>query len=240
MTLSVGDRLPEADLFVPGESGPEKKTVGELFAGRKIVLVGMPGAFTPTCHRNHLPGFLENRDAILEKGVDEILVLSTNDTHVLRAWAEASGAKDRVRFISDGNADFVQKAGLAIDRSVARHGHALEALRHDRRGRGRHVDLASRMSPGRRVGQLRGADSRQRSFSARAARFGASGTAPCPSAPARRRARSGRGRHGRAPSASPPCGARSAHRAPARGRRSSPACGRRSASRSASSRGSIA
>ena len=119
MTLSVGDRIPEADLFVPGESGPEKKTIGELFAGRKIVLVGMPGAFTPTCHRNHLPGFLENRDAILEKGVDEILVLSTNDTHVLRAWAEASGARDRVRFISDGNADFVQKAGVAIDRSVA-------------------------------------------------------------------------------------------------------------------------
>jgi glutaredoxin/glutathione-dependent peroxiredoxin len=118
MTLSVGDRIPEADLFVPGESGPEKKTVCELFAGRKIVLVGMPGAFTPTCHRNHLPGFLENRDAILEKGVDEILVLSTNDTHVLRAWAEASGARDRVRFVSDGNADFVRKAGVAIDRSV--------------------------------------------------------------------------------------------------------------------------
>ena len=92
MTLSVGDRIPEATLFVPGESGPEKRSSGELFAGRRIVLVGMPGAFTPTCHRNHLPGFLENRDAILEKGVDEIVVLSTNDTHVLRAWAEATGA----------------------------------------------------------------------------------------------------------------------------------------------------
>ncbi len=119
MSLAVGDRLPEATLFVPGESGPEKRTVGELFSGRKIVLVGMPGAFTPTCHRNHLPGFLENRDAILEKGVDEILVLSTNDTHVLRAWADASGARDRVRFVSDGNADFIEKAGVAVDRSAA-------------------------------------------------------------------------------------------------------------------------
>jgi glutaredoxin/glutathione-dependent peroxiredoxin len=118
MVLSAGDRLPEADLFVPGESGPEKRTIAELFAGRKVVLVGMPGAFTPTCHRNHLPGFLENSDAILEKGVDEILVLSTNDTHVLRAWAEATGARGRVRFVSDGNADFVQKTGLAVDRSA--------------------------------------------------------------------------------------------------------------------------
>ena len=118
MTLSVGDRLPDSDLFVPGDSGPEKKTVKELFAGRKVVLVGMPGAFTPTCHRNHLPGFVENRDAIMEKGVDEIIVLSTNDTHVLRAWAEASGATDRIRFVSDGNAEFVQKADLSIDASA--------------------------------------------------------------------------------------------------------------------------
>ena len=77
----------------------------------------MPGAFTPTCHRNHLPGFIENRDAILAKGVDEIVVLSTNDTHVLRAWAEASGGKDKVRFVSDGNADFISKAGLSFDGS---------------------------------------------------------------------------------------------------------------------------
>jgi len=118
MTLSVGDRIPEARLFVPGESGPEPRSTGELFAGRRIVLVGMPGAFTPTCHRNHLPGFVENRDAILEKGVDEIVVLSTNDTHVLKAWAEASGAKDRILFVSDGNGEFIEKAGLANDSSA--------------------------------------------------------------------------------------------------------------------------
>jgi peroxiredoxin len=118
MTISVGDRVPEADLFVPGESGPEKVPSSELFGGRKIVLVGMPGAFTPTCHRNHLPGFVDNRDAILAKGVSEIMVLTTNDTHVLKAWAEASGGKDKLTFVSDGNAEFVQKAGLSNDSSA--------------------------------------------------------------------------------------------------------------------------
>ena len=119
MTLSVGDRIPEADLFVPGKSGPEKVASRDLFAGRKIVLVGMPGAFTPTCHRSHLPGFIENGDAIRAKGIDEIMVLTTNDTHVLKAWAEASGSKKgQVRFISDGNAAFVQKTGLFNDSSA--------------------------------------------------------------------------------------------------------------------------
>lgn len=115
MPLSVGDRIPEAVLFEAGEGGPNKLPTADLFGGRKVVLIGMPGAFTPTCHRNHLPGFIENRDAILAKGVEEIVVLSTNDTHVLRAWAEASGAEGKVRFVSDGNADLITKAGLSFD-----------------------------------------------------------------------------------------------------------------------------
>jgi peroxiredoxin len=118
MTLSVGDRIPEATLFVPSEGGPQQTTTSEIFSGRKVVLVGMPGAFTPTCHRSHLPGFVENRDAILAKGVDEIVVLSTNDAFVLGAWAEAAGAKDGIRFVSDGNAEFVEKTGLAFDGSA--------------------------------------------------------------------------------------------------------------------------
>ena len=127
MTLSVGDRIPEADLFVPGKSGPEKVASRDLFAGRRIVLVGMPGAFTPTCHRSHLPGFIENCDAIRAKGIDEIMVLTTNDTHVLKAWAEATGGRSKVRFISDGNADFVQKTGLFKDSSA--HGMGIRAKR---------------------------------------------------------------------------------------------------------------
>jgi glutaredoxin/glutathione-dependent peroxiredoxin len=117
MTLSVGDRVPAANLFEPGESGPEKLTTDALFGGRKVVLVGMPGAFTPTCHRNHLPGFLENRDAMLSRGVDEIVVLTTNDTHVLKAWAETSGGKGKVRFVSDGNTEFIGQTGLSFDGS---------------------------------------------------------------------------------------------------------------------------
>ena len=117
MTLSIGDRIPEVTLFEPGDGGPKPVGTGDIFSGRKVVLVGMPGAFTPTCHRNHLPGFLEHRDSILEKGVDEILLLTNNDTFVLRAWSEASGAKDRIRFISDGNSEFIREAGLDMDRT---------------------------------------------------------------------------------------------------------------------------
>ena len=118
MTLSVGDRIPEATLYLPSESGPQPTSTGEIFSGRKVVLVGMPGAFTPTCHRNHLPGFLEYRDEILAKGVDEIIVLATNDAFVMGAWADASGAKDGIRFVSDGNAEFVRKAGLDYENTA--------------------------------------------------------------------------------------------------------------------------
>ncbi len=117
MSISVGDRMPKAGLFEPGDSGPNKLSSDDLFNGRKVVLVGMPGAFTPTCHQRHLPGFIENRDAILAKGVDEIVVLSTNDTHVLRAWAEASGARGKVRFVSDGNLELITQTGLSFDGS---------------------------------------------------------------------------------------------------------------------------
>ena len=118
MTLSVGDRIPEADLFVPGASGPEKVSSDSLFGGRKVVLVGMPGAFTGTCSNTHLPGLIENRDAILAKGVDDILILTTNDTFVLNAWAEMSGGLGKVKFVSDGNAELVQKIGLSNDSSA--------------------------------------------------------------------------------------------------------------------------
>ncbi len=113
MTISVGDRIPDASVFVPTESGPQQRKTPDIFLGKKIVLVGMPGAFTPTCHRNHLPGFIENRDAILEKGIDEIVVLTTDNPYVVGAWAEASGAKNRLTFASDRDAEFVQKTGLA-------------------------------------------------------------------------------------------------------------------------------
>ena len=115
MRISPGERVPDATLFEAGESGPQPINAADLFVGRKVVLVGMPGAFTPNCHNNHLPGFLENSDAIRAKGVDEIIVLSTNDSWVLKAWAEATGVNGRVRLVSDGNAEFIRKAGLERD-----------------------------------------------------------------------------------------------------------------------------
>jgi peroxiredoxin len=94
--------------------GPVAKTTDDLFKGRKVVLVAVPGAFTPTCHRNHLPGYVQKKDEILAKGVDAILVTSVNDVFVLEAWGKASEAEG-LEFLSDGNADFAKAIGLSMD-----------------------------------------------------------------------------------------------------------------------------
>ena len=117
MSITPGERLPETDFFVLTEDGPQKRTTQEIFGGRRIVLFGVPGAFTPTCHRNHLPGFLAQRDAILAKGADAIAVVSVNDAFVMDAWARDTGGKDQILFLADGNADFVKAVGLHLDAS---------------------------------------------------------------------------------------------------------------------------
>lgn len=118
MTIKVGDHLPEATLRLVTGDGPRPVTTSEFFKGRKIVLFGLPGAFTPTCHRNHLPGFLANAEAFKARGVAEIAMTSVNDPHVLNAWAKASGAEGKIVFLSDGNADFAKAAGLEFDGSA--------------------------------------------------------------------------------------------------------------------------
>jgi glutaredoxin/glutathione-dependent peroxiredoxin len=118
MTISVGDKLPEAALKRVTEDGAQDIGTGEYFAGRTIVLFGVPGAFTPTCSNNHLPGFLENRDAILTKGVDAIAVIATNDHHVMRAWARFSGGEGQIDFLADGNGTFTRALGLVVDMSA--------------------------------------------------------------------------------------------------------------------------
>ncbi len=115
MVIAVGDRLPDAKFTVMTGSGPAPKTTSEIFAGKKSALFAVPGAFTPTCHKNHLPGFLENMDAFKAKGVDQIVCTSTNDVFVLSAWASATGAADKIVFISDGNGDFAKALGLDLD-----------------------------------------------------------------------------------------------------------------------------
>lgn len=114
MTIQVGDHLPQTTFRVNGPEGPLARTTDDVFKGRRIVLIGVPGAFTPSCHRNHLPGFITHKDAILARGVDAIAVTSVNDVFVLDAWAKASGAEG-LEFLADGNADFARATGLDMD-----------------------------------------------------------------------------------------------------------------------------
>ena len=116
MTIQVGDPLPQSTFRVMTPDGPKPKTTDDVFKGRKVVLVAVPGAFTPTCHRNHLPGYVQNASAIKAKGVDAIVVTAVNDVFVMDAWAKASGAGEgQIEFISDGNGDFAKALGLTMD-----------------------------------------------------------------------------------------------------------------------------
>jgi glutaredoxin/glutathione-dependent peroxiredoxin len=114
MTIEVGDHLPQATFRVMTPDGPAAKTTDDVFKGRRVVLVAVPGAFTPTCHRNHLPGFVAKRDEILSRGVDAIAVTSVNDVFVLDAWSKSAGA-DGLEFLADGNGDFAKAVGLDMD-----------------------------------------------------------------------------------------------------------------------------
>jgi glutaredoxin/glutathione-dependent peroxiredoxin len=118
MTISVGETLPQATFKEKTPDGPVEVTTDGLFKGKKVVLFAVPGAFTPTCSLNHLPGYLENRDALLERGVDEIAVVSVNDWFVMGAWAEKSGGAGKIHFLSDWDASFTKSLGLDMDLSA--------------------------------------------------------------------------------------------------------------------------
>lgn len=119
MTIAVGDSLPAATFKEKTADGPVEITTDALFKGKKVVLFAVPGAFTPTCTMNHLPGYLENRDALLERGVDDIAVVAVNDMFVMGAWAEKSGGMGKIHFLSDWDASFTKALGLEIDISAA-------------------------------------------------------------------------------------------------------------------------
>lgn len=114
MSIAVGDTIPSCKLKVMGEKGPQDVETTELFAGKKVVLFAVPGAFTPGCSNTHLPGYVVHADEILAKGVDEIVCLSVNDAFVMDAWGKAQNA-ERITMLADGNADFVQALGLQMD-----------------------------------------------------------------------------------------------------------------------------
>ncbi len=119
MTISVGERLPEATFMVMGSEGPEPKTTNEIFAGKRVALFAVPGAFTPTCHQKHLPGFLTHLDDFKARGVDLVACTAVNDPFVLGAWAKETGVGDKILMLADGNADFARAIGLEADLSQA-------------------------------------------------------------------------------------------------------------------------
>jgi peroxiredoxin len=114
----VGDKIPEGKFRVMTAEGPGWKSTDEVFKGKKVVLFAVPGAFTPTCHKNHLPGFLKNADAIKAKGIEAIAVTSVNDVFVMAEWQKTSDAESKIEFLADGNADFAKALDLTMDGSA--------------------------------------------------------------------------------------------------------------------------
>jgi peroxiredoxin len=114
MTIKVGDHVPSSTFTVMGDGGPKPMTSDELFNGKKVVLFAVPGAFTPTCHKNHLPGFVKNLSAIKGKGIDTIAVTGVNDVFVMEAWKKAAGG-DGIEFLADGSGNWAKALGLTAD-----------------------------------------------------------------------------------------------------------------------------
>ena len=122
MTIKVGDTLPEGTLSeyieVEGNGcsiGPNEFKIGDLTKGRKVVIFGLPGAFTPTCSAKHVPSYVHNRDALKAKGIDDVLCMSVNDAFVMGAWARDQKSSGKVRMMGDGSAKYTKALGLALD-----------------------------------------------------------------------------------------------------------------------------
>ena len=115
MTIKTGEHMPAGVFGIMTEDGPGAISAEDLFAGRTVVFLTMPGAFTPTCSARHLPGFLEDYDALVEKGVDEISCMAVNDLFVMSAWGKDQGVGDKVRMLADGNADYSRALGIEVD-----------------------------------------------------------------------------------------------------------------------------
>jgi glutaredoxin/glutathione-dependent peroxiredoxin len=117
MSISVGEKLPKANLVKASPEGPQPIDSEDYFRGRRIALFSVPGAFTPTCSARHLPGFVDRVDELRAKGVDEVACVAVNDAFVLQAWAESAGAVGKVTMLADGNGDWARAMGLTMDGS---------------------------------------------------------------------------------------------------------------------------
>ncbi len=117
MTIKPGDKLPDATLMYLTDAGPAPISTEELFGGKTVALFAVPGAFTPTCSNQHLPGFIEKSEELRAAGVDTIVCMSVNDAFVMGAWGQQQGAAGKVMMVGDGNAELTQKMGLSVDSS---------------------------------------------------------------------------------------------------------------------------
>ncbi len=117
MAIKIGDKLPDAKFTVMGPDGPAAKSVAEVFSGKTVALFAVPGAYTPTCHKNHMPGFVERIAELKAKGVDAVACTAVNDIFVLTNWAGDTGAEGKIEMLADGNGDFAKEIGLDIDLS---------------------------------------------------------------------------------------------------------------------------
>ena len=115
MPIQVGDRLPDATFTTMSAEGPKPMQTAQVFGGKRVALFAVPGAYTPTCSKQHLPGYVQRFDELKSKGFDTIAFTSVNDIFVLSAWSTASGADGKILFLADGSADFARKVGLEID-----------------------------------------------------------------------------------------------------------------------------
>jgi peroxiredoxin len=113
--IAVGERLPEGKFYVKPDDGPiEQVNARDLFARQTVVLVGVPGAFTSTCHNAHVPQFVENAAALKARGADRIVVIAVNDAHVMRTWRQSLGAVGKLDFMADGDGDYARALGLLV------------------------------------------------------------------------------------------------------------------------------
>ena len=117
MTIKVGDKLPDVTLIKATDAGPDAVSSTSFFAGRKVALFSVPGAFTPTCSAKHLPGYLDKLDDLKAKGVDEVACTAVNDAFVLGAWSKSNNADGKVTMLADGNAEFAKAIELTMDGS---------------------------------------------------------------------------------------------------------------------------
>lgn len=118
MTLKAGDTLPDVTFMTMTADGPQPMSTDDVFAGKRVALFAVPGAYTPTCSAKHLPGFIEKASELQAKGVDRIACTSVNDVFVMGAWGKDQGAGDAVLMLADGNGDFASALGLEMDGSA--------------------------------------------------------------------------------------------------------------------------